>query len=226
MASGGMPACSCPSTAIVRCRAAGRSASLTASSASSTPTMRDPADRCSASHRQASLPVQCTQAGRRSVFPRTSASGTHGRRGTARQAPTASQVRRRVPRLAPCMGHSGAAMRRSQHRCPPDLRCRAISRRARTRICGPLTSPAGAPWRKGHVPHYSLSWCFAAHLGRRREITSTHESSHRDVFQRQSKATYSCRWEFNVGGDIAHRLHVQDHRRSAHGGPARWRTCD
>ena len=38
-ASGGMPACSWPSTAIVRCRAAGRSASLTASPASPTPTM-------------------------------------------------------------------------------------------------------------------------------------------------------------------------------------------
>ena len=74
------------------------------------PTMWDPADRCSASHWHTSLPVQCTQAGRRSVFPRASASGTHGRRGTARQAPTASHVRRSVPRLAPCIGHSGAAI--------------------------------------------------------------------------------------------------------------------
>ena len=37
-ASAGIPVRSCPSTAMVRCRAAGRSASLIASSASSTPT--------------------------------------------------------------------------------------------------------------------------------------------------------------------------------------------
>src|SRR5580704_6926189 len=77
-ASGGMPVCSCPSTAIVRSRAAGRSASLIASSASSTPMIRAPAVRCSSSHPQASRPVQCTQAGQRRVFPRPSASGTQG----------------------------------------------------------------------------------------------------------------------------------------------------
>ena len=61
-------------------------------------------------HRQASGSVQCTHPGRRRVLPRASASGTHGRRGTARHAPTASQVRSSVPKLAPCSGHNGAAM--------------------------------------------------------------------------------------------------------------------
>ena len=34
-----------------------------------------------------------------------------GRRGTTMDASTASQVRSRVPRLTPCLGHSGAASR-------------------------------------------------------------------------------------------------------------------
>ncbi len=91
--------------------AVGRSASRIASSANSTPMTLDPAARWASSQLTTSRPVQCTQAGRRSVFPRASASGTHGSRGTARQAPTASHVRNRVPRFAPCIGHSGAAMR-------------------------------------------------------------------------------------------------------------------
>jgi hypothetical protein len=45
---------------------------------------------------------------RRNELPRASASGTHGSRGTIRQAPTASQVRSNVPRFAPCSGVWGS----------------------------------------------------------------------------------------------------------------------
>jgi hypothetical protein len=45
---------------------------------------------------------------RRNELPRASASGTHGSRGTIRQAPTASQVRSNVPRFAPCSGLCGS----------------------------------------------------------------------------------------------------------------------
>jgi hypothetical protein len=55
--------------------------------------------------------TQCTHDGRRSVLPFASASGIQGRRGTAKQAPTASHVRRRVPRFTPYLGHSGAAIK-------------------------------------------------------------------------------------------------------------------
>jgi hypothetical protein len=39
------------------------------------------------------------------------ASSIHGRRGTTRHAPTASQVRSKVPRLTPYLGDNGAANR-------------------------------------------------------------------------------------------------------------------
>ena len=160
--SGGMPDCSWPRTVTVRCRAAGRSASRTASSASSTPTTHDPDARWRASHPVTSRLVQCTQARRRSVFPRPSASGTHGNRGTARQAPTASQVRSKVPRFAPCIGHSGAAIRWFQHSCGRLRRWRAISARDRTRTGEPLTGRGRAPRLQRQIDR-SLKRCFAAH---------------------------------------------------------------
>jgi hypothetical protein len=96
------------------------------------------------------------------VFPRASASGTHGRRGTARQAPTASQVRSSVPRFAPCIGHSGAAMRWSQHLCERERRWRAISVRDRTRTGDPLTSRVRTPQTVRQIGVASAS-CLAAH---------------------------------------------------------------
>jgi hypothetical protein len=84
-------------TRIVRPRAAGRSLSRTAPSMSSTPTTVVLGVRCRSSHVVASPRTQCTHPGWRSVLPRSRACGIQGSRGTARQAPAASQVRRRVP---------------------------------------------------------------------------------------------------------------------------------
>ena len=160
-ASGGMPLCSCPRTMIVRWRAAERSPRRTDSSASSTPTIDEPAWRCLPSHVTGS-PVQWTQARCRRVLPRASASGTQGRRGTARHAPTASQVRRRVPRLTPCSGHSGAAIRWSQHECGRGRRSLRRSFGVRTRGCAVKT-------RRGRTLHIECSSGrrFAAHRGHR-----------------------------------------------------------
>ena len=120
----------------VRRRAAGRSPSRIASSASSTPTIAEPRARWVEPPDPVAGPVHA--GGRRSVLPRSSASGTHGRRGTARHAPTASHVRRRVPRLTPCSGHRGATTRWSQQPWARPRRSWRRSLRVRTRTCGPL----------------------------------------------------------------------------------------
>lgn len=149
----------------VRCRAAGRSPSRTAPSASSTPRTRAPDSRSVANHPIGS-PVQCRQLRWRKVLPRASASGTQGNGGTARQAPTASQVRSRVPRFAPCNGHRGAAIKCPQQRCGRRRRLRRSSLRLRRSALPLMNSRRTAPmWTDGSC---SSSACFAAHAGHRR----------------------------------------------------------
>lgn len=142
-ASAGIPVDSWPRTTTVRRRATGRSASLIDSSTNSTPIRALPRSRCPISHVTGSAYTQCTQDRRRSVFPRCSASGTQGSLGTARHAPTASQVRSKVPRFTPCLGHSEARITWSQQECARRRRWLRSSSRGRSR--GALTEPERRP---------------------------------------------------------------------------------
>ena len=62
--------------------------------------------------------------------------------GTAMQAPTASQVLSRVPRLAPYATHRGATMRWSQQLC-------ALGRRTWRRVLLALNAPGRTPFHSG-----------------------------------------------------------------------------
>jgi hypothetical protein len=81
------------------------------------------------------------------VLPRASASETHGSRGTARHAPTASHVWSSVPRLAPCIGHGRGHRCRGRRRGTPGQTPRPRQRAPRTgpglggRVAAPQLPP-------------------------------------------------------------------------------------
>lgn len=80
-------------------------------------------------------------------MPRAMASSTHRNGGTAKQAPTASHVRRSVPRFVPCCGHNAAATRCPQQRWARGRRAVRRSLWERTVMVG-LTGSEG-PGSKG-----------------------------------------------------------------------------
>ena len=140
--SAGTPLCSWPISTTVRrwawrWQASGRPTEWPRQP-DSTATMRLPAVRCASSQHSTSRPTQCTQLRWRDVLPLADASGTHGNRGTARQAPTASQIRSSVPRFVP---GNGPTERRPGG---PDISAAVAGAAAEIR-CGCATDAIGAP---------------------------------------------------------------------------------